>query len=292
VVAQFLQHDSRDRDPQLHVHQAVLNAVECDDGKWRTLDGAAVYLHRPAAGAVGERAMEEYLSRTIGLRFETRPDGKAREVVGVSAAVMDMFSARTRAIGPKTRELIDRFTAATGRAPSPLERYRLSKQATLLTRRGKSYDGETPEQRLERWAEQTSAEVGATLSGIAEQALARRQDPGEVATWSPRDVTERALAAVAERDASWTRADLMRAVSDALPGTLGLRPEQTRQVLESLTDAALDRAVRLTPEEDLSIRPAEYTLADGGDVFTRPGAARFRRPRTVAGRGRVAGPGG
>ncbi|MCA1673335.1 MAG: relaxase domain-containing protein, partial [Actinobacteria bacterium] len=27
VVAQFLQHNSRDRGPQLHVHQAILNQV-------------------------------------------------------------------------------------------------------------------------------------------------------------------------------------------------------------------------------------------------------------------------
>src|SRR5690606_5727062 len=30
VVAQFLQHDSRDRDPQLHVHQAILNKLQRD----------------------------------------------------------------------------------------------------------------------------------------------------------------------------------------------------------------------------------------------------------------------
>lgn len=283
VVAQFLQHDSRERDPQLHVHQAVLNSVECADGKWRTLDGAALYLHKPAAGAIGERAMEEHLSRTLGLRFETRPDGKAREVVGVEQSVMDMFSARTRAIGPKTQELIDRFRAATGCEPSALERYRLSKQATLLTRKGKTYDGETPERRLERWAAQTRAEVGSTLAGIAEQVVGRGQDAGPAARWSPRDVIERALAAVAERDASWTRSDLMRAVSDALPGTLGMAPEKARTLLESLTDAALGRAVKLNPDEDLSIRPAEYRLADGGDAFARPGADRFCDPGPVTG---------
>lgn len=91
VVAGFLQHDSRERDPQLHVHQAILNAVECDDGKWRTLDGQALYEHRPAAGAVGERAMEAHLAQTLGLRFATRPDGQAREVVGVADDVVAMF---------------------------------------------------------------------------------------------------------------------------------------------------------------------------------------------------------
>ncbi|MCW2722831.1 MobF family relaxase, partial [Pseudonocardia sp.] len=46
VVAQFLQHDSRDRDPQLHVHQAILNRVRGADGVWRTLDSRAIHAHR------------------------------------------------------------------------------------------------------------------------------------------------------------------------------------------------------------------------------------------------------
>ena len=49
VVAQFLQHDSRDRDPQLHVHQAILNRVLCSDGVWRTLDSRAIHTLRGAA---------------------------------------------------------------------------------------------------------------------------------------------------------------------------------------------------------------------------------------------------
>lgn len=32
VIAQFLQHDSRERDPQWHVHNAILNRVLCADG--------------------------------------------------------------------------------------------------------------------------------------------------------------------------------------------------------------------------------------------------------------------
>lgn len=54
VVASFLQHDSRDHDPQLHIHNAVLNRVENPDGKWRTLATRAIYAHRPAAGALAE----------------------------------------------------------------------------------------------------------------------------------------------------------------------------------------------------------------------------------------------
>ena len=42
VVASFFQHDSRDHDPQLHIHNAILNRVEGPDGEWRTLDGRSL----------------------------------------------------------------------------------------------------------------------------------------------------------------------------------------------------------------------------------------------------------
>ena len=53
VAAQFLQHDSRDKDPQLHVHGPVLNKQECADGTVRALDGTLLTLWKPAAAAVG-----------------------------------------------------------------------------------------------------------------------------------------------------------------------------------------------------------------------------------------------
>jgi hypothetical protein len=98
IVASFLQHDSRDHDPQLHVHNAILNRVQRPDGKWRTLATRSLYAHRAAAGVLAERVMEEHLSRALGVRFATRPDGKAREVLGVAPEVMNLFSARRRAI--------------------------------------------------------------------------------------------------------------------------------------------------------------------------------------------------
>ncbi|MGW3349261.1 relaxase domain-containing protein [Nonomuraea rubra] len=47
VVASFRRHTSRNGDPQLHVHNPVLNRVPCDiDGKWRALDSRAVHAAR------------------------------------------------------------------------------------------------------------------------------------------------------------------------------------------------------------------------------------------------------
>jgi len=149
VVASFFQHDSRDRDPQLHIHNTVLNRVEGPDGTWRTLDSRALHKWRPAAAAVAERTTEERLTHALGMLLATRPDGKAREVVGVSAEAMSLISSRRHAVTAKAGELIEAFEEKHGRAPNGLERDRLSQQATLMTRVAKSHDGETREQLLD-----------------------------------------------------------------------------------------------------------------------------------------------
>jgi conjugative relaxase-like TrwC/TraI family protein len=281
VVTSWLQHDSRERDPQLHVHNPILNRQLCADGQWRGLDVKAILLHKPAAGAVGERAMEAHLARVLGVRFETRPDGMAREIVGVSQDLMDVFSARTRAITPKVEALCRDWERLHGRPPNALERSRIAQNVTLLTRPGKRHDGETNEQRLRRWEQQTRDEVGRGLSAVAAQVLAARQDAGADARWDPADVVSRAVERVAASKAFWTRADLMRAVSDCLPANLGVEPGRARELLDELTDVAAAEVVRLSPAVDLSDRPAEHLLADGGDVYARPGSASYAAPWQV-----------
>jgi hypothetical protein len=59
TIASFFQHDSRDHDPQLHIHNAILNRVQGTDSTWRTLDSRAIHKFRGAASSVGERTMEE-----------------------------------------------------------------------------------------------------------------------------------------------------------------------------------------------------------------------------------------
>src|SRR5699024_2771206 len=131
TIASFFQHDNRDHDPQLHIHNAILNRVQGADAEWRTLDGKAIYAHRGAAAAVGERTMEVHLTRALGVQFATRPDGKSREVLGVSNDVMELFSSRRRAITSRTRELVNAFEAKFDRSPNSLELDRLQRQATF-----------------------------------------------------------------------------------------------------------------------------------------------------------------
>ncbi|GAY10918.1 MobF family relaxase [Pseudonocardia sp. N23] len=283
TVASFFQHDSRDHDPQLHIHNAVLNRVQGPDGAWRTVDSRAMHKWRAAAGAVAERTTEERLSHSLGMAFATRPDGKAREVVGVSSEAMALISSRRRAVTAKAAELIEAFETQFGRTPNGLERDRLSRQATFATRRAKSHDGQTREQLLSRVDAQLRSEVAGGLAGVAQAALAAREGRPAPQEWSLQAVIETALADVQQRKAGWTRSDLTRAINAALPDYLGT-PDgvDVARLLDELADEALRYATPLDtarPAEDAL--PAELRLDDGESVYQAPGGRLYATPEHV-----------
>jgi len=283
VVASFFQHDSRDHDPQLHIHNAILNRVQGSDGEWRTLDGRAVYAHRAAAAAVGERTMEEHLTRSLAVRFATRPDGKSREILGVRPEVMELFSSRRRAITAKAAQMVRVFETRFGRAPTSLELDRLQRQATFATRRAKTHDGETFEQRLERWDRELRAEVAGGLAQVADDVLALAGKAPEPQRWSRRAVIETALADVQATKAAWTEADLTRAISDALPDHLGdLDGAQVTALLEGLTREALALVVPLDADRPAAAAlPDELRLADGRSAYDAPGRRLHATPAHI-----------
>ncbi|GAA4536657.1 MobF family relaxase [Pseudonocardia xishanensis] len=283
TVASFFQHDSRDHDPQLHIHNAVLNRVQGPDGAWRTVDSRAMHKWRAAAGAVAERTTEERLSHALGMAFATRPDGKSREVVGVSAEAMALISSRRRAVTAKAEELIGAFETQFGRSPNGLERDRLSRQATFATRRAKSHDGQTRDQLLTRVDAQLRSEVAGGLAGVTQAALAAREGRPAPQEWLPQAVIETALADVQVRKAGWTRSDLTRAINAALPDYLGT-PDgiDVARLLDQLADEALTYATPLDaarPGDDAL--PAELRLANGESAYQAPGGRLYATPEHV-----------
>jgi conjugative relaxase-like TrwC/TraI family protein len=275
IVASFFQHTSRDNDPHLHIHGAILNRVQGADGVWRTLDGRSLYLHKPAAAAVAERTTTEHLTRGLRVLAVMRPDGKSREIVGIDQAINDLFSGRARKIGPKAAELARVFEQRYGREPNALERRRLQLQAWAITRPRKSHDGETLEQRLDRWEQQLRAEIKVGLDQVANNvlALAHRADP-VAQPFSPSAVIETALADLQAAQASWTEADLAAAINDALPDYLGgLNGDDVADLIRGLTREAIEEnAVALTPDGPGSdTLPDELRLANGASSYQRPG---------------------
>ncbi|MFB9744689.1 MobF family relaxase [Pseudonocardia sulfidoxydans] len=284
VVASFFQHDSRDHDPQLHVHNTILNRVEGPDRGWRTVDGRSLHRWRPAGAAVAERTTEERLTATLGLPIATRPDGKAREIVGVAPEAMALISSRRRAVTAKAAELIEGFEARHGRAPTSYERERLSQHATLITRRAKSHTGETRDQLLDRIDARIRGEIAGGLAGVADAALAARAEGGPaVQAWSPTAVIETALADVQSRKAAWTRADLTAAINAALPDHLGLvEGGDVGRLLDDLTTQALRAATPLDAARPaIDALPATLRLANGESAYQQPGAQLYATPDQV-----------
>ena len=283
VVASFFQHDSREHDPHLHIHNALLNRVEGPDGEWLTIDGRSLFRWRPAAAAVAERTMAEHLTHALGVLVATRPDGKAREIVGIVQEAMDLISTRRHQVTARTQELVDAYEAKYGRAPNGLQRERLAQQATLSTRRAKSHTGETRDQLLDRIDARIRADIDGGLAGVADTVLNMRPGAVTVQSWSPQAVIELALAEVQRSKAGWNRADLTAAINNALPDHVGITDGGgIGRLLDSLTDRALEYVTTLDQarpgDEQL---PAELLLANGNSSYVAPGSTLYATPDQV-----------
>jgi hypothetical protein len=206
--------------------------------------------------------------------------------VGIEQGVIDLFSSRRRAITRKTQTLVAAFETKFGREPNALELDRLQRSAAFATRSAKSHDGETVEERLERWDSQLRNEVRGGLGKVAADVLDRgpaRSAGMQPQRWRPREVIETALADVQETKAAWTAPDLTRAISNSLPDYLGqLTPEQVVELLDGLTEQALKLAVPLD-----AARPGAASLpdglrrADGTSAYEAPGAKLYSTPAHV-----------
>jgi conjugative relaxase-like TrwC/TraI family protein len=281
VVGMFLQHDSRDGDPQLHVHSAVLNRQLCADGRWRALDTAAIRLHMPAAAAVASRTMETMITGELGLGWVRREDGTARELVGVPVGVCAAFSSRRKAVTRAAQAAITEYEARTGRVAGLWVRHRLTQMACLRTRQPKSHEGIDAEQRSEDWDTRLRRELDTTLSGVADTVFGAPQQ-ATPAVWELGGLTRRVFERLARhRGGRWSRADVILAVSDELPAQLGGPTQDLPNLLERVTDEVLRSAVRLTPEEPTVGLPAVLRLANGSSSYQRPGVGWWADPATL-----------
>jgi hypothetical protein len=279
VVAAFLQHTSRDGDPQLHVHNPILNRAQCADGTWRTLDSRAVHKARAAATAIGGRVMDERISRTVTVAYAQRPDLHGRELAGFPAAVKDKFSSRRTAITAGVAELAAQYTARHGKPPPARALFSMAQYVTLQSRRAKpKHEHAVPRAvTLAGWeAEMRAAELGALADIPA--ALIGRLDPAAapgaaLGEQELRRVTAAAVADVQAARAVWGRSHLLAAIDAHLPGWLGgLDAAQVRAVLEELTDRALapesGHGVVNLEAPELAETPASLRRADGRSVYS------------------------
>ncbi|WP_017559866.1 MobF family relaxase [Nocardiopsis baichengensis] len=293
VSASFVQHTSRNGDPQLHVHNPVLNRQLCPDGKWRSLDGQAMLRARPQVGAVFDRGLVELSARKLGLRWEARADGQGWEVVGVDIEQIIEFSSRRAEVVDGLEQLIQAYEAKHGYAPNALAVWKMAQFVTKDTKSAKKALSEIPtvEEELEAWEAQTTRAEVDSLASIPGRALFQvdeaqlAADAEELAQLDMGRVIEAALADVQREKPSFTRYELARAISRHLPTSLGGLPAQrVGALLEELTEQALHpadvrqrRTLRLTVDDVVEI-PADRRLADGRSVYRDPTAERWTTP--------------
>jgi conjugative relaxase-like TrwC/TraI family protein len=289
VIASFPQHTSRDDDPQLHVHNAILNRVLREDPlasrpgdrrAWRTLDGAVLYAAKPAAGAIAERTLSECLSARLGVRTLARADGNGWEIDGVSEAVRDQFSSRRRAIEPRVQKLIEEYERKHGKAPDARAVWSMAQFVTLDSRQPKEHSAPSRETLLARWEAQSRRAETQALSDIPDAALGRGDTDAGARPPSGAEIERILLAAVADtqqRKATFTRYELTRMINRYLPDFLGGLPgERVTRLLEELASEALRpggpaEAVLLTVPEMVPV-PQAYRRADGMSLWCRHGA--------------------
>ncbi len=283
ISTQFLQHDSREHDPQLHVHGPTANKVVCPaDGKVRALDYCLFIQWRDGASAYAERYLEALAWQRYGLRWETAPDGVSRQVAGVDPAASDLFSKRTAAITPTLEKLVSKFRAETGRQPTNRELAALSERASTQTRAAKQFGTETRDGQLARWA----AEYDATVRRLGRRADPRRAGAG--ARRGPDLVGAGCRAArVGEHGGLPPGLDPLQPDAGGLGGAARPPGRRARSgssaLLDGLTDKAEALARHLNPRTGPQGLDARYYRADGESVFVKPHCRRYATPTQLRG---------
>ena len=286
MVAATFRHDtSRNLDPQLHTHAVLANMARGEDGKWRTMANEKLYASKMLVGAMyrGELARE---LGVLGYRVEkTHADGRF-EIAGVPRATVEAFSTR--------RAEIEAAMAKHGLG-DPAENQSLAQRAALMTRAHKrDIDKEALR---ESWKKQ-AAGLGFDARTLAAEAVPREagKDAGRAAAglsgdWQSSEkvagiaaeadrAAAWAVAHLAEREAVFSRTDLLAAMLAWRPGAVAIgEAEQAVARLEKT--GALHAANLPVPGQSLT---TDKAVADERETVALMHAGRDRGAAVMRGR--------
>lgn len=289
VIASFRQHTNRNEDPQLHVHNFLL--WRCDQGdenggeRWRTPDSWAINKRRAAAAAIGERVMMERLAATLGVDLRRRLDGHGLEIDGISQELIDAHSSRRAEVTGMMRELVAGYEERHGRPPSARALFQMAQFATLDTKAAKLKLPESPTRAelLAAWEDRTRATCLESLADVPDSTLGK-VTPGQLAGraadgYDVDGVLDLALAEVQAKRNSWGRSQLIQAINDHLPETLGgLDAAHVSGLLNELADEALSPQrghVMLANAPEVVTIPQALLRADGTSIYQPRNAQRY-----------------
>jgi conjugative relaxase-like TrwC/TraI family protein len=247
-------------EPQLHSHVAVLNrVVTASDGQIRALDGRGFRAVKHGIDAIYAQTYEQLLAEWLGVRFEWRPDGRAREILGIDQQLLVEASSRRQDVVEGVEKLVADYRQRHGYEPSPATRKKLARVAAMSTRAAKS--SLAPVEQIRQWTAPRLTRLQRALREVEHRARGRDQrNP-------PAQNVERMLAAAVEtvqaEHATWDVGLLQKAIAEQLTRT----PCAVSKTLPELTARVLAEPVRfgivLVSAPDLAPVPAELRRADG-----------------------------
>ncbi|WP_326655630.1 MobF family relaxase [Streptomyces sp. NBC_01750] len=279
TAAIFTHEVSREGDPQLHAHVAVLNKIKVhdEDGneRWVTLDSRAMHKAREAAAAVYERTLEQVVERDLPVVFGQRPDGLAREIKGFEPELLEALSTRSFQVDQRFEELLEQYRQDHGREPSALVKTRLKEIATLDTRDPKRNEHQSAEARIERATRIANDTVEGGLLGALERVeqvgLETRFAEAEEAGFDREQVITESLEALQTKRSTWDRSELIQQLNttlgDSLPRDIPLAPLANELADEALKSGkyGVVQTAGLSIIEDA---PSRIRQSDGRSVFS------------------------
>ncbi|MEU7765004.1 MobF family relaxase [Nocardia sp. NPDC049190] len=294
VAACFTHRDSRAGDPDLHTHVLIANRVRALDGKWRTLDGAAIYQAVVTVSEVYNTRLEHHLEDLVGVEFAERPTSDTtkrpiREIVGVPMPLIEAWSRREAAIKMRLGELATDFQHRLGREPIPGEMYELAQRATLETRPAKHQLRSLAEQR-NTWRTEAVALLGGreALSRMVMAALSPVRAPRVAvsAEWIARTAAQ-VLEVVSEHRSTWRRNNVRAEVERQVRGRI--RGQDWEQATEATLAEALSSPQSIERgDPDIADEPELRTVGellrrrDGSSAYTSSGSTLYTSARTLS----------
>lgn len=282
IATSFDHWDSRAGDPQLHTHVVIANRVQrASDDAWVTLDSVSLHKNVVSASERFNGLLFDELSRTLGTQAEIRGDTAAGhgglavadknariELAGVPDQLIEEFSTRAQDIAAEKDRLISQWEADHGTTPTGPDLLRLRQQATLTTRTTKDTDALLSLAEKSATWQDRATRLGHDPKAILEAATG--QDPtittsAEVQPETVHAIATRALTAVSAQRATFTRANVHAEVSRALAAVRCHSATERDQLLDTVTDHALDATERLTPHRFHTTSEAHPGLSTGGE---------------------------
>ena len=277
VATAFTHWDSRAGDPQLHDHVVVANrARSVSDGKWRTLDSRGLFKSVVALSELHQGVLSDLLTEELGWGWDGRTrrhsDQLRFEVTGVAEALLAEFSQRSVAIEKRKNALVVEFAAARGRQPTNTEVLDIRRRATLETRPAKEH--QSLAEMTGRWRQRAERYIGTDqrswVAGLADHNDLPLFRADDLADAMLADAASVAVQTIAERRATFSRANLLAEVHRQLHGVRFASPQDRIAVAERTTDMATGQSLLISAPE-LHHTPERLRRSDRTSRFRAKG---------------------